>query len=238
MATAAHLDIPIQSEPDWDVGREKFFVIPADAHTYEGFLRWTGSDDFPENVRVTLVAGEVILDMTEGSLQTHVAVKGEIGSVLYRMIKDEDLGEYYTDGALIGNKAAAVSNHPDGAIVLWETLESGRVRIRRRKGIDRVIEGSPDLVVEIVSEHSVPKDTRKLRKAYHKAQISEYWLIDARGDVIDFQILHWQKKGYVAAHSADGWMSSRVLSRQFRLTRKRNRRDAWTYTLESRTENT
>lgn len=233
MATVPQLEVAGHSEPDWDFGPEKYFVIPPDAHTYEGFLRWVASANFPENVRATLVAGEVILDMTEESLQTHVAVKAEIGAVLYRIVKDEDLGEYYTDGARIGNKTAEVSNNPDGAIVLWETLGSGRVRIRRRKGIDRVIEGSPDLVVEIVSEHSVPKDKRKLRRAYHKARISEYWLIDAREESIDFQLLLWRKNGYITAPITNGWMFSKILGRQFRLTRTQNRRGAWTYTLET-----
>jgi Uma2 family endonuclease len=49
--------------------------------------------------------------------------------------------------------------------------------------------GSPDLVVEIVSDSSVRKDTTLLRDAYWKAGVREYWLFDARGAEIRFDIL-------------------------------------------------
>jgi Uma2 family endonuclease len=96
------------------------------------------------------------------------------------------------------------------------------------------IEGSPDWVLEIVSAWSVEKDTRDLRRAYHAAHIREYWLIDARGEDIHFQVLHWRKSGYAAAPNKDGWSASRVFQRQFRLTRQPDRRGAWKYRLESR----
>ena len=76
------------------------------------------------------------------------------------------------------------------------------------------------------------KDRDDLRQAYHKAEIREYWLIDARGEDIVFHILYWRKAGYEAAPSKDGWLTSRVFQRQFRLTRKLDRRGAWKYRLQ------
>ena len=73
--------------------------------------------------------------------------------------------------------------------------------------------------MEIVSNSSVVKDTRDLRAAYHAAGIREYWIIDARGAEIRFQILHWRKSAYFTAPRADGWQRSRVFSRWFELTR-------------------
>jgi hypothetical protein len=47
----------------------------------------------------------------------------------------------------------------------------------------------------------------------------------------DFQILHWRKAGYAAAPNRDGWLASRVFSRSFQLTRKRDRAGNWLYQL-------
>jgi Uma2 family endonuclease len=96
------------------------------------------------------------------------------------------------------------------------------------------IEGSPDAVVEIVSNSSVVKDLRDLRDAYHRARIREYWLIDARGEEIEFEILLWRKSGYAQSAIHDGWRQSRVFGRRFRLTRKQDRVGVWKYKLESK----
>ena len=43
--------------------------------------------------------------------------------------------------------------------------------------------------MEIVSDSSVVKDTRQLRQAYARAGVHEYWLVDARGEDLLFEIL-------------------------------------------------
>jgi Uma2 family endonuclease len=40
------------------------------------------------------------------------------------------------------------------------------------------VEGPPDLIVEIVSDTSVAKDTRRLPEAYFRAGVAEFWLAD------------------------------------------------------------
>jgi Uma2 family endonuclease len=116
---------------------------------------------------------------------------------------------------------------------LWESLETGRVRYLTHDDPDRELEidGSPDWLMEIVSDGSVIKDSRQLKAAYHRARVTEYWLIDARGPEIRFQIFWWRKSGYAPAPSKDGWQRSRVFGRSFRLTRQTDRRGAWRYTL-------
>src|SRR5262249_26589734 len=93
------------------------------------------------------------------------------------------------------------------------------------------LEGTPDWVLEIVSDSSVEKDTQELRSAYHRARIPEYWLIDARGDEIVFLILLRRRKGYAAAAVRDGWQRSKVFGRGFRLERERDEFGLWEYTL-------
>src|SRR5262249_40046912 len=132
-------------------------------------------------------------------------------------------------------KRAKVSNIPDAVLVTWQTLETGRVRlVPRKRRPERFVElaGTPDWVLEIVSDSSVPKDTDWLRDAYHRAGIAEYWLIDARGEEIDFRILLHRPGEYAADTSRGGWQRSSIFKRHFRLVRKRGRMNLWQYALE------
>jgi Uma2 family endonuclease len=137
----------------------------------------------------------------------------------------------------VTNVEAEVSNNPDMVAVFWESLDKGVVHyLRTKKDQEMQIEGSPDWVLEIVGNRSVAKDTRDLRHAYHRAGIREYWLVDARGEDIHFQILHWRKAGFVAAPRDAAWQRSRVFCRWYQLTRSRDRRGGWLYQLAARSE--
>ena len=209
--------------------------VPPGATTLDGFRDWALSDDFPENLRATFIGGELFLDMSNEEYQTHILVKGEICRVLMNLCREQQAGQFYADGGLLTNERASVSNNPDSSFVSWESLESGRVQFVPRKGVGgQLIEmvGTPDWVLEVVSDSSVEKDTQRLRQAYHRAGIPEYWLVDARGDEIVFQILRRRKKGYAAAPVKDGWQRSAVFGRSFRLVRERQRLGMWQYTLE------
>ena len=89
--------------------------------------------------------------------------------------------------------------------------------------------GTPDLVVEIVSRSSVEKDIVLLRRAYRRAGIPEYWLIEARGESIGVELLVLRGNRYVAAPARGGWRTSPVLGRRVRLERSRNRMGRWRY---------
>ena len=166
--------------------------IPANARTLSGFRRWVHADAFPEKLKAHFIQGKLFLDMSQESIQRHVLVKKAVYQKLPNLMDDEDLGEFYPDGILVTNKTANVSNNPDGVAVLWASFAAGRVRYVSGKDKDIELAGSPDWIIEIISDSSETKDCKLLRQAYHKAKIPEYWLIDARGDEIDFQILHWR----------------------------------------------
>lgn len=212
-------------------------VIPPSAHTHAGFREWVKSDALPEKLRVTYVDQEIYLDMTKENIQFHAAVKAEICRVLLNLNRQTRRGKLYLDGVLISNTKAKVSNNPDAIFVSRESIEAGLVRFvpqPKEQDVYLEIEGRPDWVLEIVSKSSVYKDTKQLKRAYHKAGIPEYWLVDARGETISFQILHWSKRSYVTAPNKDGWQYSRVFDRWFRLTRERDDMGLWEYTLEMR----
>ncbi len=205
--------------------------IPRDVHTLAGFRSWMLSDDCPEKLRACYLQGKVYLDMSKEEIRSHALVKIEVGGVLRNLNVEVDFGYLFIDGVLIVNLAAKVSNNPDGVAVLWRSLKRGHVRFLAKRGRETEIIGSPDWVMEILSDSSVAKDTIKLRHLYQRAKIGEYWLIDARGEEIDFQILHWRKAGYMTAPIMGGWQYSRVFGRSFRLVRRRDRLGSWTYRL-------
>jgi Uma2 family endonuclease len=212
--------------------------VPQSAFTFAGFREWITSPEVPEKLRATFVEGEVIIDMSEEDPETHVGPKGEVFAALYNLNRELKLGKLYTDGLLISNEEAEVSNSPDASFLSFKSLRSGRVRLVPREGKAgqyREIEGTPDWVLEVISNSSVKKDTEKLRRSYHKAGIPEYWLIDARGEEIVFQILLWRKTGYVAASSRSGWQRSRVFGRSFRLQRQLDEFGLWEFTLHVKT---
>jgi Uma2 family endonuclease len=136
----------------------------------------------------------------------------------------EKLGTVFSDGALLVNETADLSTTPDAMFCSVKSFRAGHVRwVEWVEGSQRYleVEGSPDLVIEVVSRTTVRKDTKRLPRLYFAAGIAEYWIIDARRDKIDFRILTAGRKKYVEkAPDADGYRRSRVLGRSFLLTRE------------------
>ena len=214
--------------------------MPAEAHELEAFRRWALSDDFPETGRIDFLAGDVEVDMSPEDLHTHGRLKVTVISVLDQLVDAADLGEVFSDRARVSSPSAGLSAEPDVVVVLWESLETGRVRYvpdaQGREGRSREMEGAPDLVVEIVSDSSVGKDTRRLPRLYAAAGVRELWLIDARRTELSFNLHALEGGAYRQVPAdADGWVASTVLSHSFRLTRERTRLGTWRYRLERRT---
>jgi Uma2 family endonuclease len=211
--------------------------IPSSALTLEGYRAWAKSDTFPERGRIVFLGGRLSIDMTPEELETHAKLKGEINRSILNLNRKLDLGEYYPDGVLLTHPEVGLSTEADAAFVCWDDLEAGKLRLIPRVGVEGQfieVEGTPNWVLEIVSNSSVGKDTRVLRDLYHQAGIEEYWLIDARGADLRFEILLHGKEGYEAAVGKKGWLPSRVFGRRFRLTRERGRMHHWRYTLDVR----
>jgi Uma2 family endonuclease len=212
------------------------FGIPASAvASYKGFCKWIDSGAAPEKVRFSYMDKEVIIDMSPEELETHNKVKQAINLTVGDLNRLLDLGEFYPDGAQLSNDAAGLSTQSDAVFVSWRSFKLRKARLVPRKGFPGQfmrIEGTPDWVMEVLSRTTVSKDLKRLRKKYHRAGIREYWIIDARGDEILFEILVHRRKGYVAVRMKDGWQRSEVFQQSFRLIRWRNRMGWWSYKLE------
>jgi Uma2 family endonuclease len=195
--------------------------IPQSVTDLESFRAWAKSSEFPERGRYSFLKGEIWVDLMPEQLFTHNGVKVEFAHVLHGLMKTSRHGRFFGDRTLVTNIDAGLSTEPDGAVVLFESLKLERARLVEASPGEGYVEiaGSPDITLEIVSATSIQKDTVVLRELYWRAGIREYWLVDARGDRLDFDILQHGRRGYTAARKQFGWIKSAVVGKSFRLTR-------------------
>jgi Uma2 family endonuclease len=209
--------------------------VPSWVVDLESFRRWADADDFPEGSGIWFLQGEVWIDMSKEQIFTHVLVKTEITIVLGNLVKTEQLGLFLADGVLLSNVDADISGVPDATFVSQDTLRSDRIRLVEGWEHGHVeMEGSPDMVLEVVSASSVHKDTIVLRKAYWQAGIREYWLVDARQEPIRFDIFRRTARGYSATRKQAGWLKSAVFGKSFQLRQRVNALGHPEYTLAIR----
>ena len=78
-----------------------------------------------------------------------------------------------------------------------------------------VVDGAPDLVVEVVSRDSQSRDRREKYIAYERAGVREYWIIDPLSRTLDAYALERKRYHAIDADKA-GWVASAV-ARPFRL---------------------
>lgn len=198
---------------------DRTIQVPAWVVDLESFREWTDSDEVDEKDRICYLNGEVWIDMSGQQIFSHTAVKSEYNSVLYRLTKGRRSGRYFHDGAFFTNVEANFSAKPDGLFVSERSLTRGRIRFveGKKTGGYVELEGVADMVLEVVSQSSVKKDTVTLRDLYWRAGIQEYWLVDARGEKLEFDILRHGANGYVASRKQQGWIKSAVFGKSFRL---------------------
>jgi Uma2 family endonuclease len=135
---------------------------------------------------------------------------------------------------MLSNVDADIAVVPDALFVSTAGLQD-RVRLIEGKDEGYVeLEGSPDMVLEVVSRSSVSKDTDVLRQAYWEAGVREYWLVDARPERPEFDILRHTARGYRATPKKGGWLASAVFGKSFRLTRQVGAQGHPKYTLAVR----
>ena len=192
--------------------------IPDWISDLDSFRRWARSDEFPESGQYSFLDREIWVDFSMEQLFSHNGVKVAVTYAIMALLQQIRSGKYVTDRMLLSNVTANLSTEPDGLYFHWSTLESGRLKLI--EGADEgcvELEGTPDMVLEVISRTSVRKDTVVLRDLYWQAGIPEYWLIDARGANPDFQILKHMAQGYQATESTSAGVFSGVFNRSFQL---------------------
>jgi Uma2 family endonuclease len=213
----------------------EFVHIPGWVEDLASFRRWFQSDEFPEIGRICYLNGEVWVDMSKEQIFSHNQVKNEYAFVLTGLAKASRRGRFFPDGVLLTHEEADLSSQPDGTFISYESLETGRVRLV--EGVQEgyvEIDGTPDMVLEVVSTSSMEKDTITQLDLYWRAGIREYWLVDVRGERLEFDIWRHTPTGYVPIRKQRGWVKSTVFGKSFRLTRQNDERGDPEYTLAVR----
>ena len=218
---------------------EEQVEIPLDIRSLDDFRRWALSDGFPERGRIDFVSGKIEVDMSPEDLFCHGTLKVAIAAKLFERIEREDLGHLLTDRTRVSVPAANLSVEPDVLFLSHQSLDTGRVRLVPKSGGEPgryvEVEGPPDLIVEIVSDSSVTKDTQRLPAAYAVAGVPEFWLADARKEPVVFRIHHLVEGAYRPAQAdAEGYLRSNVLACRFRLDAGRDARGHWKFKLLDR----
>lgn len=212
--------------------------IPAEAGTLDGFRRWAHSPEFPAGGRIDYLAGDLEVEMSPEDLYTHGAPKAEIAAALQELVARAGRGVVFVDRARVSVLEGDVSTEPDVTVVLWESLNSGRVReVASAQGAPgRFVEllGPPDLLVELVSDGSAQKDRTQLPELYARGGVPELWLVDARGADLEFEVHILVGGTYRPPSPIEGWQPSVLLGHDVRLVRSPVRGSRWTYRLEVR----
>jgi Uma2 family endonuclease len=209
--------------------------IPASVVDLESFREWTNRTDFPERENIWWLCGQVWADLSREEIFSHVLLRGELYRVVLNITKPDHLGRVLAYGLLLTNRDGDFSGSPDGVYVSNAAFASGQVRlIPDGHGDYSEMQGTPDAVIEVVSDSSVNKDTVVLMDAYWKAGIPEYWLIDARRGQLRYDIFRRGPKAYKRTPKKHGWVGSAVFGKSFRLSVSADEASRPDYTLDVR----
>jgi Uma2 family endonuclease len=200
------------------------------------FRAWALSDDFPDRGRIDFIDGRIEVDMSPEDFFTHGTLKTRVATEIADRVEELDLGHTLIAETRISSVPGNVSAEPDVVVISHEAFDSGRASLVPKASgePDRFVEveGAPDLIVEIVSDSSVKKDTHRLPRAYFAAGVRELWLIDARGEELAFQIYNRGGDAFVPGPiDKDGYQRSAVLDATYWLVRSRHARGHWMYRL-------
>lgn len=165
--------------------------------SYEEYANWTA-----DTMHTEWVNGEVIVFKPPTSI--HQATKGFLHQLLGLFIDLFALGKMLFAPFEMKLQEGSSCREPDILFVANENLE--------RLTEDR-LEGPADLVIEIVSDHTVHNDRDDKYKEYQAAGVREYWIIDPRPDKQRADFYHLDETGVYSlfATEDDERVESKVL---------------------------
>lgn len=177
-------------------------VVPADWVSGPPQGQWTYADyaALPEDGQCyEIVKG--VLYMSPAPTPGHQDVKGEIFGYLRQFVKLAGLGRVLdapTDVELSPGNIV----QPDVFVLLNENI--GQI------GPSRVI-GAPDLVVEILSPGTMRHDLSEKLRAYERAQVPEYWVVNASERIVELLVLENGDYRSLGAFQDEEVLPSRII---------------------------
>ena len=120
----------------------------------------------PEGTPCQLIAGELVMSPVPNPLHQHII--GHFSMQLLQFVKAACLGQVFIAPL-------------DVALDERSIFQPDILFISKEKAFligERMIEGPPDLVVEVLSPSSAYHDLRTKFRAYQQAGVQEYWIAD------------------------------------------------------------
>jgi Uma2 family endonuclease len=168
-------------------------ILPSETITEEEFLNW-----ITDKVRAEWVDGRVVL-ISPVKVE-HEELLIFFIRVLASVVDEDDLGTILASEVLVRFAAQRRQRMPDIRFI---------AKARRSIIKEAVIDGAPDLILEIVSKDSVAWDYRDKYADYEKAGVKEYWIVDPLSRKVEVHVLRAKK--YRRVKELDGWVRSTVI---------------------------
>ena len=133
-------------------------------------------EDLPETpderLRYEIIGGRMVV--TPVPVPVHQEVCSRLGTWSCVFVGENKLGRVYTS-------APDVRLSPHDVVVPDLVFVSNE---RRHIVGPNVIDGAPDLIVEVLSPSTRARDRREKAELYARAGVREYWLVDARARAV------------------------------------------------------
>lgn len=164
--------------------------------TYEEFLDWCDEDTWAE-----WVDGEVV--MVSPASVPHQRISRFLFVLLQTIVERHDVGEVLSAPFPMRLGELRRGREPDLLFIAKEHLD----RLK-----ETYLDGPADLVIEIVSPESGPRDRGEKYYEYEAAGVREYWLIDPDRQQAEFYRLNRKNRYELIAPDADGIYRSEVIA--------------------------
>jgi hypothetical protein len=218
-----------------DIDKNALLDVPDWIVDLPSFRRWVHSPEVPEKTRTFYLAGEVVVDASKEQLFTHNQLKLDFHVAVGGLARSLDAGLYFPNGILFSNNDADLASQPDGMFISYASFVDATVAPAEYSAGDYAeLQGSPDLIVEVLSDASEHRDTVVLRNLHWQAGVREYWIADARKNRLSFEIMTSESQGFVEVANENGWRKSNVLGKEFRLSQRTDQLGHPEYVLDVR----
>ena len=150
-------------------------------YTYEDYVKLQEKDD-KNNYEV--VGGKLIL--VPKPKPYHQEIVGRLITEINVFLRQNNLGKIYSDvDVVLGNQVVS----PDLIFIAKERFSIIT---------DTNIQGSPDLVVEVLSPSTQKYDRKEKSQLYYASKVKEYWLIDPALQLVEVFFageMEWNRAG-------------------------------------------
>ena len=151
--------------------------------TYGDYYKWN------DDKRWELIFG-VAYDMTPTPLRIHQEISGIISYNFFNYLKDKDCEVYFAPFDVSLPEGDEADDDVPTVVQPDILVVCDKSKLDRRG-----MRGAPDLVVEILSEHTSKKDMTVKLDLYERHHVKEYWIVNPDGkNIMVFKLDNRSKK--------------------------------------------